>query len=527
MMELSGRSFIGFARAEQTDITGFAHNPRTGESIGPGYQAASMAELERACALAAAAADAFAGLNGARRAEFLNRIASNLAESEADFLHYTVLETGLPEARVKGELARTCGQLRMFAELVAEGSWVDARIDHADPQRLPPKPELRSQREALGPVAVFCASNFPLAFSVAGGDTASAFAAGCPVVVKAHSQHPISAEIAARAIVAAAVACALPEGVFSLLFGPGETLGVALVQHGAILAVGFTGSQTGGRALMDAAARRAQPIPVFAEMGSLNPVFIFPGALARQAEHIATALHQSITNGNGQFCTCPGIVLAMRCKELAQFKNALVELLAKTARAPMLSLSGAQRYRASVSHVSEQAGVEILVQGVSAIAMCEPSLLAVEVAQLCQNHQIREEMFGPAALYSEAENLQDMLRLATALDGQLTATVWAEADDLPQVRELLPLLRKKAGRVLFNGVPTGVEVNAAQVHGGPFPASSDARFSAVGTGAIHRFSRPVCYQNCPAELLPASLQETNPLGLWRTVDGRRQAPERG
>lgn len=523
-MNLLGCSFIGFQRGAVQGAASFAHDPRTAQTLGPGYSPATSAELELACALAARAAPIWADLSGAKRAEFLERIACNLAASEAEFVTYTVLETGLPEARVKAELARTCGQLRLFAELVMEGSWVDARIDHADPARTPPKPELRSQREALGPVAVFCASNFPLAFSVAGGDTAAAFAAGCPVIVKAHSQHPITAEIAAQAIAAAVAACALPEGSFSMLYGPGEQIGTALVQHPVISAVGFTGSQRAGRALMDAAATRAQPIPVFAEMGSLNPVFIFPGALATQAETIAVALHQSITSGTGQFCTCPGILIASQSSGLERFKEKLAQLLAQTAPAPMLSLAGAGRFRASLAHVADQAGVTMLVKGESHDAISAPSLLHVGTDQLCENPQIREEIFGPAAVLSVAEDFNAMLALASALEGQLTATIWAQAEDLAQVRELLPLLRKKVGRVLFNGVPTGVEVGAAQVHGGPFPASSDARFTAVGTASIFRFSRPVCYQNCPPELLPESLQDTNPRGLWRTVDGRRVNP---
>lgn len=524
-MNLLGSSIIGASRGVRGERLAFSQDPRSGERFGPGYSDASELELQRACALAGEAAPVFAALDPARRAEFLNRIADGLAAHEADFLNVTPRETGLPDARIKGELARTCGQLRAFAQLVAEGSWLDARIDHADAQRVPPKPELRSQLEALGPVAVFCASNFPLAFSVAGGDTASALAAGCPVVVKAHSQHPMTAEIAGTVIAQCVRDAGLPEGVFSLIYGPGSTLGLALVRHPQIRAVGFTGSLSGGRALMDAAAARPQPIPVFAEMGSLNPVFIFPAALAKKAEAIAVALHQSITNGVGQFCTCPGVLLALKTPGNDRFVDRLSALLGDTPAAPMLSINGAERFRHSVASVRAQGGVSARVQGASAGGLSTPVLLEVDCATLAANPAVREEMFGPAALLSLADDLQAMLQVAEQLDGQLTATVWAEPEDYPLLEQLLPILRRKAGRVLFNGVPTGVEVVPSQVHGGPYPASSDARFTAVGTAAIFRFARPVCYQNWPAELLPPSLQDSNPLRLWRTVDGRRVAPE--
>ena len=455
----------------------------------------------------------------------LERIADGLAQRESEFVATTTRETGLPEARIQGELARTCGQLRLFARLVAEGSWIDVRIDHADPARTPPKPDLRSQLEPLGPVAVFCAGNFPLAFSVAGGDTASALAAGCPVVVKAHSQHPMTAEIAGRVIAGCVRDCGLPGGVFSLLYGPGQRVGTALARHAAIRAVGFTGSTSGGRALMDAAASRPQPIPVFAEMGSLNPVFVLPTALARRGDAIAQALHQSIINGVGQFCTCPGLIVAIDAPTLQPFRERLAGMLADTPRAPMLSQSGAGRFRDSVAQVSAQEGVSCIVDGGGEAGWAAPVLLTAEARVLAGNPRVREEMFGPAALLGVAGDLDAMLHIAERMDGQLTATVWADAEDHPLLERLLPLLRRKAGRVLFNGVPTGVEVVAAQVHGGPYPASSDARFTSVGTAAILRFARPVCYQNWPQELLPQSLLDDNPLHLWRTVDGVRVAPE--
>jgi len=526
-MKLAGTSIIGDRRAPSVGPLAHSADPRTGATLQPGYAAICSADLDAACQLAAAAAPIFARSDARCRAALLRDIGNRLRSVESDFVAMTTRETGLPEARIRGELARTIGQLAAFADEIETESWRNVRIDHAQPDRVPPKPDLRSQLEAIGPVAVFCASNFPLAFSVAGGDTASALAAGCPVIVKAHALHPITAEIAGMVIAQAVAAAGLPAGVFSLIYGPGQSVGQALVRHPAIRAVGFTGSESGGRALMDAAVTRPEPIPVFAEMGSLNPVFVFPGALARDASGIASALHQSIVNGVGQFCTCPGLLIVLDGPQRAEFVKHLTALLAHTASAPMLSLSGAQKYRSSVHQVSSQRGVAMLVAGESDAAMTEPSLLQADPELLAGNAAIRHEMFGPASIVSVAKNIDDMLQIANQLSGQLTATVWAEESDWPQLPALLDVLKRKAGRVLFNAVPTGVEVCPAQTHGGPYPASSDARFSAVGTTAIFRWLRPVSYQGWPASLLPPTLRDGNPAAVWRMVDGKRFAPGAG
>lgn len=524
-MTLIGLSHIGNTLAILGDQTFTAINPATGEALAPRYHAADPADVERACRLAAEAFPAFAAQPTSRRAQFLRAIATELEARTEDFVQRMPLETGLPEARVRGELARTCGQLRLFAALVEEGSWVDARIDEADPARTPqPKPDIRSMLRPLGPVVVFAASNFPLAFSVAGGDTASALAAGCPVVVKAHSAHPGVSELAGQAILAAAQASDMPEGVFSLLFGAGQDVGAALVQHPAIRAVGFTGSIPGGTALMRLAAARPEPIPVYAEMGSSNPLVVLPAALAARAEVIADGLAQSVSLGQGQFCTCPGLVLALAGPGYDRLRERLREALSAAPAGPMLTAAIAAGYRAGLARLRDDPGMESLVHRDSQAAFGAPALLETEAAVVLAKPALMHEVFGPSTLLIRCRDRTELLRLARTLDGQLTATVHAEHDELDDWRDLLAILETKAGRLLFGGYPTGVEVCSAMVHGGPFPASSDGRSTSVGTGAILRFTRPVCYQNFPDRALPRALQRANPDQLWRLVNGERIAP---
>ncbi|UXI67230.1 aldehyde dehydrogenase (NADP(+)) [Tahibacter amnicola] len=519
--EIQGHSLIGAERGQPGGTTFHGVDPVTGGALSPPYHVASTAEVERACELAAAAAPVIAALSGRERAAFLRAIADQMEAGRADFERLVPLETGLPQARASGELGRTIGQLRAFAALVEEGSWVDARIDHADAARQPlPKPDVRSMLRPLGPVVVFGASNFPLAFSVAGGDTASAFAAGCPVIVKAHPAHPATGERAALAIRAAVKQCGLPEGTFSLLFDAGHDVGAALVRHPAVRAVGFTGSTAGGRALMDLAAARPDPIPVYAEMGSINPVFVLPHAATSRGTAIAQQLHGSVIQGCGQFCTSPGVILAPMDAS-SNLRDQLQALFGQGSAAPMLTGPIANRYAEGVKEMASVPGVDLLAGGTAVERHAVPSLLQVEAARFRDEARLHEEVFGPSTLLVHTGDVDEMLSIAGSLDGQLTATIFADPEDEAAAGRLLEVLSTVAGRVLMNGVPTGVEVCPAMVHGGPYPATSDGRTTSVGTAAIERFTRRVCYQNIPDSLLPESLRESNPLGLWRLVDGVR------
>ncbi|QSQ25005.1 aldehyde dehydrogenase (NADP(+)) [Pyxidicoccus parkwayensis] len=519
-MEWQGLSLIGTGRGEPGGKSFTGWDPAAGVALEPRYHSAHPHEVERACKLAEEAAPAFAALPSRQRAVFLEHIAEALLAAEADFLAVTPRETGLPTARIQGELGRAAGQFRQFAKLLEEGSWVDARIDHAMPDRRPaPRPDLRSMLRALGPVAVFGASNFPLAFSTAGGDTASALAAGCPVIVKAHPAHPATSERAGEAIRAAVTACGLPEGVFSLLFDAGMDVGRALVKHPAIRAVGFTGSRAGGRALMDLAAARAAPIPVFAEMGSINPVFVLPEALATRPEAVADALATSILQGAGQFCTSPGLLVAAEGPGYESFRARLVERLGAVSAVPMLTPGIAERFRESVARLAARTDTRTWVRGEGREAHGAPALFEVVASAVLTDAALTDEVFGSCAVLVRTREPRDITRVASHLEGQLTATLMVEPGDHALASEMLPVLADRVGRVLVNGVPTGVEVCPSMVHGGPYPASADGRFTAVGTGALRRFVRPVCFQDVPEPLLPAELRDANPLDLWRTVDG--------
>jgi alpha-ketoglutaric semialdehyde dehydrogenase len=458
-----------------------------------------MNDLDTAAKRAAAAAGVLRKTSGKERGAWLRQIAANLESNGAAIVQRANAETALPLPRLEGELARTCNQLRMFAALIEEGSWVDARIDHG-------KVDIRSMLRPLGPVAVFGASNFPLAFSVAGGDTASALAAGCPVIVKAHPAHPGTSELAAKAIEGA-----VPEGVFAIVFG--YEIGVSLVQHPAIRAVGFTGSRRGGKALMDAAALRPDPIPFYAEMGSVNPVFILPGAMRERAGEIAAGLQASVTLGVGQFCTNPGLVIA---QSASPFVDELRQKMSACAPAKMLTDGIAEAYRSGVARMAAAEGVERMVSiddegGVA--------LFVTRAGTFLGNPMLAEEVFGPSTLVVECQGHEQLLDVARSLEGQLTVTLHATERDLEEHRDLLDIVETKAGRLIINGFPTGVEVTHAMVHGGPWPATSDGRSTSVGTRAIARFVRPVCYQNFPDSALPDELKESNPLGILRLVDG--------
>jgi len=479
------------------------------------------AEIDAALQRAAEVAPLFVRTSGKVRAALLRRCAQELELRGDVIVERAQAETSLPEARLRGELARTCNQLRLFADLVYEGSWVDARIDRADPARMPvPKPDVRSMRRGIGPIAVFGASNFPLAFSVAGGDTASALAAGNPVVVKAHPAHPGTSALAGEAIAEAVRATNLPSGVLAVLFDDGIELGLTLVRDPRIKGVGFTGSRRAGRALMDAAAARREPIPVFAEMSSVNPVFVLSQALAQRGEQIAAALHASFTGSAGQLCTCPGLVFVERGATGDAFVAKVAELTSTTPAATMLTAGIADAYRNGILRLEEGGARSIARGAVGDARQGSATLLTIDVEKLLTTPELADEVFGPSTLLVRYGGLQALHAFARTMEGNLTATLHATERDLRDAGELIAALERRVGRLILNGFPTGVEVCHAMVHGGPFPATSDGASTSVGTRAIERFTRLVCYQDFPEAALPEELQDSNPLGILRLVDGR-------
>jgi len=525
MHSLHGRNFVAGSLRESARSFA-ASSPLDGRELPGRFSIASLDDVEAAMLAAAAAAPMFAATSGAARAAFLEAIAAGLMDLGDTLIERAGAETALPAARLVGERARTCGQLHLFAAAARDGSWVDARIDRRQPDRQPlPRPDLRRMKRPLGPVVVFGSSNFPLAFSVAGGDTASALCTGNPVVVKAHRAHPGTSELVAGVIQRAVESCGLPPGTFSLLHGEGSVIGTALVRHPACRAVGFTGSRAAGRALCDAAAARPDPIPVFAEMSSLNPVFVLPGALAARGGEIAKAFVASMTLGVGQFCTKPGLVFAVESGDLAGFRTALGAAIAAAAPGSMLSPEIRAAFENGREALLNVAGTAILGRAATAAdpAKTEAAgLVAVtDGATFLAHERLAEEVFGPWSLVVVVKTAADLRTMARHLDGQLTATMHGTAEDLTAAGDLLELLGEKAGRVIVNGFPTGVEVCHAMQHGGPWPATSDARFTSVGTAALERFVRPVCYQDVPDALLPAALQDANPLGIERIVEGVR------
>lgn len=525
MAEFHGKQWIGGRLSAEGKSSFKAYDPRTGNELEGSFLEAGSAEAEAAALAAGEAFDAYRRTDSASRADFLDRIAGEIMELGDFLVQRCSAETGLPEARIVSERGRTTGQLRLFAELLREGSWVDARIDLADPARQPlPRPDLRSMLVALGPVAVFGASNFPLAFSVAGGDSASALAAGCPIIAKAHPSHPGTCELIAGAITRAIKASGMPEGVFSMIHSQASEGGLALVKHPQVKAVGFTGSLRGGRALFDAAAARPEPIPVYAEMGSSNPVFILAGALGERAEQIAQGLASSMTLGVGQFCTSPGLVFLEECVEVEDFTKALVRSLQATKEAPMLNRGIWSAYRAGVRELAAKRGIRHLVQDASLLDESAirgtASLFQADLDSFLADDSLQEEVFGPSALMLPRVPRAGLEDIASGLHGHLTASVWGNEEDLKAAQGLFRILETKVGRIIVNAFPTGVEVSQAMVHGGPYPSSTDSRSSSVGTIAIRRFARPVCYQSFPQEALPPELQNLNPKGISRLVNGR-------
>jgi 2,5-dioxopentanoate dehydrogenase len=525
MAKLSGRSLIGFREGAGSGDPLYAHDPTTGQQLRPGFIPATPEEVDRAVKLAADAFKIYSHTSGRERGAFLRKIADKIESITGDIVERAAQETALPIARLQGETARTCHQLRLFAQVAEEGSWVNARIDHADPERKPlPKPDIRSLMRPLGPVVVFGASNFPLAFSVAGGDAASALAGGNTVIVKAHAAHPGTGELVGRALQESVRECGMPEGVFSLLFGHGSQIGTALMKHPLVRAGGFTGSRTAGRILMDVAASRPEPIPFYAEMSSTNPVFILPGALRERAENIASGLHASFTLGAGQFCTKPGMVFLGKGSDAEKFAGKLLELVASSAHFHLLTEAIHSSYDSAIAKRKADPSVTVLAekQHSGAAGFSAHSAVFETDAETFLASDLEAEIFGPTTLVVRHSSREQILKIARSLEGHLTATIHGTEQDLRDFADLIAVLETKVGRLIFNGFPTGVEVTHAMVHGGPYPSTSDGRSTSVGTQAIFRFTRLVCYQGFPDNALPDELKEANPLGIWRLVDGSQR-----
>jgi 2,5-dioxopentanoate dehydrogenase len=522
IMQISGDLLIGTQALQGTNGSFNGIDAASGEPLAPSFGGATLAQLDRACDLAWQAAEAFRDAPLEKRAVFLETIAQNILDTGDELIERCMAETGLPRGRIEGERGRTVGQLRMFAGVVRQGDFLGVRIDPAQPQRQPlPRVDLRLQYIPLGPVAVFGASNFPLAFSVAGGDTASAFAAGCPVIAKAHPAHPGTSALVGRAVQKAVAACGLPEGTFSLLFDTGFEIGQALVADHRIKAVGFTGSRRGGTALMKIGAERKEPIPVYAEMSSINPVLLFPHALKNRGAAIGRAFAGSLALGAGQFCTNPGLVLAVDSPELDVFIDATSAALAESPAATMLTPGIHKAYESSVDKTARHAEVKTLGRGCAAKSSTQgQAALFSTTAEAFRAHpELQEETFGAASLIVRCPDLATLRGLVEELEGQLTAALHVDEADYADAQTFLPALERRAGRILFNGFGTGVEVGHAMVHGGPYPSTADGRSTSVGSLAIERFLRPVCYQDMPEALLPDALKTANPLGLNRRVDG--------
>lgn len=520
---MNGRNLIGNGYAEANTTAFKAMNPLTGEMLEGDFFPAQQKDVDEALTYAVNAFTAYKNIDKDRKAAFLRAIANEILALGDELIERTCAESGLPAGRIQGERGRTVGQLNLFADLVAEGSWVDAIIDSAAPDRQPmPKPDTRRMLVAMGPVVVFGASNFPLAFSVAGGDTASALASGCPVVVKAHSAHPGTSALVGSAIQKAAIATGMPEGVFSMLFDSGYEIGELLVKHPKTKAVTFTGSFKGGMALTKIANERAEPIPVFAEMGSINPVILLPEALEARAEKIAEQYAVSITGSTGQLCTQPGLLLGIASPELTLFKETLAEKAAEISSSTMLTAGICKNFQSLSAGMLEENEVTLVAKSSKTVEGAQNQALAtiaeVSAKAFLANPKLKEEVFGPWSLLVVAEDAAELEAVLEHVGGQLTITVMAEDNELAAYKSLLDKAEEITGRILLNGVPTGVEVCASMQHGGPFPATNDSRFTSVGSTAIHRFVRPLTWQNWDKKLLPPALQDGNPLNIWRLID---------
>lgn len=522
-MALIGANFIGFHTSKNGDSSFHAFDPFKDEYLPEAFYFATQEELESALYYADKSFLVFKEILPHQRAIFLETIAEEIMSLGDNLLQRCVAETGLPELRIKNERTRTINQIFMFSELLKEGWWVDARINTGNTELQ--KPDVRRMLQPIGPVAIFGASNFPLAFSTAGGDTISALASGCPVILKAHPSHPGTNEMMATAIIKAAQRASMPEGVFSSLFLSNE-LSMYLVQHSKIKAVGFTGSRTAGMILYNAACQRQEPIPVYAEMSSINPVILLKNALMKNAKAIATGLAASVTLGFGQFCTNPGLVILIQSKETNIFLKMFSDELIKTTPGTMLNKKILQSYKESIESLINNPEVKLLATGnqepdekhgeVKAFAF------TVTGKNFLKKKQLSEEIFGPCTLFILCQDAIMLEEVICSLKGQLTATLHATKEDNPIALKVINILTQKAGRVIYGGFPTGVEVCDAMHHGGPFPSTTDAKFTSVGTAAINRFIRPIAFQNFPEDLLPEALKDNNPLNIHRLLNGEWQ-----
>lgn len=509
-MQITGLNLLGSTSSGQGQHTFQASNPSNGELLPTIFHEATSSEVNLAVTLAEAAYPAYRQKSDEERAKFLVAIAEEILAAGEELLSICSQETALSLGRLTGERGRTMGQLKLFAQVVREGKWRDLRIDHADPSRQPaPKPDLRQTQIPLGPVGIFGASNFPLAFSVAGGDTASALAAGCPVIVKAHPMHPATSALVGQAILRAAKKTGMPNGVFSLIHGNTHAAGMALVEHPLITAIGFTGSFRGGKAIFDAANRRPNPIPVFAEMGSANPVFILPAALAQQKAKIAADFLHSLTLGVGQFCTNPGLIITTDNEDTTEFSQLLGDAVSGAKPGIMLGANIKQNYLQQVAKLAANATVTKIANSATMESenACQAYYFTAPAQTLVETPAIAEEVFGPTTLHLLAKEKKALVDIAQQLEGHLTATIIGTEAELANYADLIQVLSRKVGRLIFNGFPTGVEVSPAMVHGGPFPATTAPQTTSVGTAAIRRFARPICYQGFPQAALPLELRD--------------------
>jgi NADP-dependent aldehyde dehydrogenase len=522
-MNITGKHFIGGERSAAGTETFSITNPSTNAELTPRFAEATVEEVNRCLYLADKTFGELQQVDSIAIASLLDEIATGLEHTGEPLLARIQAETALSMQRLESECARTVSQTRMFAQLVREGGWVQARIDHGNPERKPlPKPDVRTMLTGIGPVAVFGASNFPLAISVAGTDTIAAFAAKCPVVVKAHPGHPGTCELIAELITQAIQTVGLPAGMFAMLQGASHEVGLALVEHPLTAAAAFTGSLRGGRALFDAAAQRPAPIPVYAEMGSTNPVFVLPGAARERADKIATGYIQSVTLGVGQFCTNPGLLFIERGQNFDTFCNSLQKAVAQTTSATMLHTGTHSAFEAELERIANLPDIAVLARAsASGSSQCEAActIFTTTVDKLANYPELAEEVFGPSSVVFECQNVGQMLEFARSMQGHLTATIHGTEQDLADNAEFVRVLERKVGRIVFNGFPTGIEVGSAIHHGGPFPATTHSHFTSIGSFAISRFTKPVCYQNFPDAALPIALRNRNVLGIARIIDG--------
>ena len=528
---INGYNFIGFEKRSVSERKLHAFSTLLKNNLQGEFSIATAQDINEAISKATSAFEIYKKTSFEQRAEFLDTVAEEIMKIGDDLIGRAHLETGLPEARITGERGRTVGQLKLFASLLREGSFVEAIIDTALPDRKPlPRSDLRRMMHPIGPVAVFAASNFPLAFSTAGGDTASALAAGCPVIVKAHSSHLGTNELVATAIINAAKKCNMPDGIFSSLIGEGAKLGQQLVKHPQIKAVGFTGSFRGGMALLKAVINeREEPIPVYAEMSSINPVLVLPAKIKQEVDAVASQLSASITLGVGQFCTNPGLVYVLKDDNTETFIQKLAQALQQVLPATMLNQTICSAYYKEREQLLSTQAVEAVWTGDEGTKDYKGSASLAQTAgkNFIQNNSLQNEVFGPSSLVVVCEDEKELQSALQSLHGQLTGTIIGTPDDFKKFQNCIEILVSKVGRVIYNGVPTGVEVSHAMMHGGPFPATTFSHFTSVGTEAIKRFLRPICYQDCPQQFLPEALKDANPLHIMRKINGEFTRDEVG